>query len=137
MPPDDAMSRAASRRVEVFSGSSRRRWSREEKAQIVAESYGTESACAVARRYGLAQTQIFTWRRDLRRPVEGPVSPAFVSVVVEAAPEPVSPARAKRPRRVKATGEIELEIAGVTVRIGRGADQRTLETVLRALKADH
>ena len=32
-------------------------------------------------------------------------------------------------------GTIELEIAGVTVRIGRGADAKTLMAVLRVLKA--
>jgi len=32
-------------------------------------------------------------------------------------------------------GTIEVEIDGVTIRIGRGADAATLMTVLRALKA--
>ncbi len=43
------------RRVEIFTGAGRRRnWSSEEKAAIVAESYGEgASVCAVARRHGL------------------------------------------------------------------------------------
>jgi transposase len=32
-------------------------------------------------------------------------------------------------------GKIEIEISGVTVRVGRGADAKTLMAVLRALKA--
>ena len=32
-------------------------------------------------------------------------------------------------------GTIEVEIAGVTVQVGRGADAKTLMAVLRALKA--
>jgi len=32
-------------------------------------------------------------------------------------------------------GTIEVEISGVTVRVGRGADAKTLMAVLRALKA--
>lgn len=32
-------------------------------------------------------------------------------------------------------GTIEVEIDGVTIRVGRGADAKTLMTVLRALKA--
>jgi transposase len=31
---------------------------------------------------------------------------------------------------------IEIELDGVTVRVGRGADAKTVATVLRALKAD-
>jgi len=31
-------------------------------------------------------------------------------------------------------GTIEVEIDGVTIRVGRGADAKTLMTVLRALK---
>jgi len=57
-------------RIEVFTGAgSRRQWSGEETARIVAESYvGVEPICAVARRYGLAHPQILAWRRELRAP---------------------------------------------------------------------
>ena len=63
MLPDNAgFKDGGVRQIEVFTGAGRRRrWSPEEKGRIVAESYaGMESACAVARRYGLAQTQVFT-----------------------------------------------------------------------------
>ena len=71
MPSDDAMTETVTvRRVEIFTGASQRRtWSEEAKRQIVAESYsGLETACAVARRYGLSPTQLFTWRRAFRTP---------------------------------------------------------------------
>ena len=140
MLPDDAGSKDGGvRRIEVFTGAGRRRrWSPEEKRRIVAESYaGLESVCAVARRYGLAQTQIFTWRRELRTPVRAPAEPMFVPVVVEPASAGVStPPKSKPVRRRQGRGGIELEIGGVTVRVAQGADRRTLETVLRALKAE-
>ncbi|HUZ31593.1 MAG TPA: hypothetical protein VMV19_05725 [Xanthobacteraceae bacterium] len=42
----------------------------------------------------------------------------------------------KRMRRTdRISGSIEVEIEGVTVRIGRGADAKTVAAVLRALKA--
>ena len=49
------------RRIEVFTGTGRRRtWSAEDKAQIVAESVTSgESVCAVARRHGLSPQQLF------------------------------------------------------------------------------
>jgi hypothetical protein len=64
--------------------------------------------------------------------------PMFVPAVVEPAqPEPAttthSPRRARR-RRSRSDG-IELEIAGVEVRVGADAKPRTIEAVIRALKA--
>ena len=75
------------RRLEVFTGSGRRReWPEEEKARIVAESYETkESVSAVARRYALAPQQLFAWRRAGRqRLVVEPSRPMFVRAVVAA-----------------------------------------------------
>ncbi len=126
------------RRIEVFTGAGRRRsWSREAKAAIIAESYGAgETVCAVARRHGLTPQQLFAWRRLARR--SGSVLPAmFVPAVLERI-EPEPPAAAIPPRRArrrsKADG-IELEIAGVEVRVGADAKPRAIEAVIRALKA--
>ena len=114
MLPDDAGSKAGgARRIEVFTGAGRRRrWTPEEKGRIVVESYaGVESACAVARRYGLAQ--IFTWRHELRTPMQAVAEQMFVPVVMEPAPkEPVAP-KPKSVRRRLERGGIELEIGGV------------------------
>lgn len=126
------------RRFEVFTGTGRRRdWPPGEKARIVAESYETGlSVSAVARRYALSPQQLFAWRRAARRAVAETSEPMFVPAVVAA------PARlAKRPiqpRRRKATrdaGVIELEIDGIAMRVGRGADAGTVAAVIRALKA--
>ena len=87
------------RRFEVFTGAGqRRRWSDEEKARIVAESFGgLESVCNVARRHGLAPTQLFAWRKDARsRAIER--APTFVPVVVEPDRGPAAP-KVKRTRR--------------------------------------
>jgi transposase len=126
------------RRIEVFTGAGRRRsWSREEKTAIIAESYDAgETVCAVARRHGLTPQQLFAWRRLARR--SGSVLPTmFVPAVMETRqPEPpaaaIPPRRARR--RSKADG-IELEIAGVEVRVGADAKPRAIEAVIRALKA--
>lgn len=52
-------------RVEVITSvQRRRRWSAEEKAAIVQETYAPEmSVSLVARRHGIAPNQLFTWRR--------------------------------------------------------------------------
>jgi transposase len=130
------------RRFEVFTGAGRRRtWSDEDKARIVAESLTSEaSVCAVARRHGLSPQQLFGWRRHARDAAES-AKPKAPPLFVPAAVEPPLPSpRRKRGkprglRRDEAVGVIEVEIAGVTVRVGRGADAKTVAAVLRALKA--
>jgi transposase len=126
------------RRIEVFTGAGRRRsWSVAEKAAIIAESYGAgETVCAVARRHGLTPQQLFTWRRLARRSALAAL-PMFVPAVVETTePEPATRtvSRHTRRRRSRSNG-IELEIAGVEVRVGADAKPRTIEAVIRALRA--
>src|SRR3546814_16752082 len=90
----------------------------EVKASIVAESYsGQETACAVARRHGLAPSQLFAWRRDLRKKLEDqgltlPATPAFVPAVIEPLPsgDPAPVARRGRRRRRPTVSAVELEI---------------------------
>lgn len=127
------------RRLEVFTGAGRRRtWRDEDKARIVAEiATSGDSVCAVARRHGLSPQQLFGWRRQLRDS-EAERSEAvglqFVPAVVDAGSSPVPQRRASRYKADASAGTIEVEINGVTVRVGRGADARTLMVVLRALK---
>ena len=140
MPGDDVLTEPVARRIEVFTAAGRRRrWSAEDKARIVAESYAL-SVGDVADRYGLNKTQLFTWRREARVVMPPPSEPAplqFAPVIVEpaTAPPPTSP-RPKRARRRNRAGGIELEIGGVAVRVERGADAKTVAAVIRALKAE-
>ena len=133
---------APARRLEAFTGSGRRRrWSADEKAEIVAESHSSgDTVCGVARRHGLTPPQLFAWRREMRQGLAisgNRTAPVFVPVVVEgpspeAAPQSREP-RARRPTGI--SGIIEVEIGGVTVRVGRGAQAKTVAAVIRALKA--
>jgi transposase len=131
------------RRIEVFTGTGRRRtWNAEDKARIVAESLTSgESVCAVARRHGLSPQQLFGWRRQARLPAAASIDtalPQFVPAVVEALlPKRVVRRRGRNRTRHadSASGVIEVEIDGVTVRVGRGAEAKTVAAVLRALKA--
>ena len=131
------------RRIEVFTGAGRRRsWTAEEKARIVAEIYADgDTVCGVALLNGLTPQQLFTWRRQARHhSVAGAdvMTPMFVPAVV--AVTPPAPTRARpgaKPTRSpgRGAGVIEVEIDGVTVRVGRGAEARTVAAVIRALKA--
>ena len=121
------------RRIEVFTGSGRRRnWSSEEKATIIAESYVEgETVCAVARRHGLTPQQLFTWRR-LARGTPTAKTPIFVPAVA-AVPATTMTKRPRR-RRSSLAASIELEIDGVVVRVGAGAQASTVAAVIRSLK---
>ncbi len=126
------------RRLEVFTGAGRRRgWTVEQKARIIAESYGSgETVSAVARRHGLTPQQLFGWRRDTRQQREAGTrdgTSAFAAVLVEAASSsadaPIAPACPSR------STAIVIVIGAATVRIKPGTDGATLQTVLRALLA--
>jgi transposase len=128
------------RRLEVFTGAGRRRtWRDQDKARIVAEiATSGDSVCAVARRHGLSPQQLFGWRRQLRESEAGRSEAdglQFVPAVVDAGSSPVPQRRMSRGKVEASAGTIEVEIDGVTVRVGRGADAKILMAVLRALKA--
>jgi transposase len=135
---NDASTRPA-QRVEVFTGTGRRRaWLHEDKVRIVAEIASSgDSFCAVARRHGLSPQQLFGWRRRLR---DAEVACAntggleFVPAVVDAEPAAVGSRGELRLKAETIAGTIEVEIGGVKIRIGRGVDAATLTMVLRALK---
>jgi transposase len=130
----------AVRRLEVITGTGRRRrFSEDFKAGVVEETLVPGAVISeVARRNGLTPQQVFTWRRQSRHPMASEAEVAkFVPAVVEAS-VPARPRRGRprnRTRQVdRSTGSIEVEIEGVTVRIGRGAEPQTVAAVLRALK---
>ncbi|MER9338966.1 transposase [Mesorhizobium sp. M0293] len=117
----------------------RRHWSVDDKARIIAETLEPNAIISeVARRYGLRPQQVFTWRREARKQVASVQqdSPAFVPAVVTA-PEPVAkrPAKQRKRQATRDAGMIELEIDGIAMRVGRGADTKTVAAVIRALKA--
>jgi transposase len=133
------------RRIEVITGAERRRkWSAEEKTEIVAESRAEGAVVSeVARRHGLSPQQLFDWRARLRDAIKGSapscnIPPAFVPAIVEN--EPPLPAAPALPAAVMAMGagvapaSIEIALGGVIVRVRGEADPRALTAVLKALR---
>ena len=131
------------RRLEVITGTGRRRrFSDEDKARLIEETLVPGAVVSeVARRHGLLPQQLFTWRRQARQ-AAGTNADTETAQFVPAVVELALPERASRRRQRKQTrqldrisGIIEVEIDGVTVRVGRGAEAKTVAAVLRALKA--
>lgn len=110
----------------------RRRWSDQEKGRIVAESYACGAVVSeVARGNDMSPQQLFGWRkaaREGRLALPADEAPLFVPVVVAPRQTGVGPKSA-------AAASITIEIAGVVVRVERGADAGWLAEVLRAVKA--
>ena len=119
----------------------RRRWSKDEKARIVEETLMPGALVSeVARRRGVAQSLLFTWRRLAR--TAGPATmdgSILLPVEVEAAAAP-SPSEAPRPSRPTMSGRrtrsgvIEIELgSGSRVRVDNDVDVDALRRVLSVL----
>ena len=113
------------RRLEVITGvGRRRRWSLEDKARIVAESLDpATTSSAVARRYGLHVSQLFTWRQRLAAPATDE-APGFVPVLL-AEDSAVS---------AEAVGRMEIVLGPAVVRVGADVDGPALRRVLEAVR---
>jgi transposase len=135
------------RRIEVITGRRRRRrWTAQEKARIVAESFEDGANISdVARRHGVVRGLLTVWRHKVAA-AAGVGAPGFVPVRIGSE---CSPAAASEPSFVAAAtntrqemtlpagqprGVIEIEVGGARVRVEPGVDTTTLTTVLSALR---
>ena len=114
-----------------------RRWTADEKARIVRESFWPgKRVSEVARRYGLSRKRLSEWHSLARQGKlavpsslasgSGPVSaapetgPAFAAVEVEDAPG--------------SAGSVAIEVGGVTVRIGGDSSVARIAEIAGALR---
>ena len=114
----------------------RRRWSREEKQRLVAESARPDRTVSrVAHAHGIAPNLLFTWRRQFLAAAvaENGASSNFVPVRLTqegpASPEAVTTAPASAPRL-----EIKL-LSGVVISVIGEVASESLRRVLSALAA--
>ena len=137
-------------RVEIITGPERRRrWSEEEKLQLVEEACRPGcSVSQVARQRGINASQLFAWRRQAlakglicdNRP-ESTVAPALTFAPVNVTEEPaaaesgeeVRPARRRKVPRGSATVEIELK-SGDRVRVEGAVDAALVARIVSALR---
>jgi len=123
MSGDDVLMMRGASRVEVFTGTHRRRrWSLEEKAVIVAESFQT-SVGEAAGRHGISKAQLFNWRRAAR---DGEDLVSFARV--EAEPQSLAPSFGP-------VAPIEILTADILVRVRSGADPSLVSAIVVALRS--
>jgi transposase len=110
----------------------RRRWSRDEKLRIVAESAQPgRTASQVAREHGIAPGQLFTWRRELLSEViTGSVGgDGFVPVAITSE-------RAATIAASSSAGDRAIEIRlpnGIVIGVGAAVEVEPLRRVMAAL----
>jgi transposase len=120
-------------KIEVLGTERRRRWSLQDKLQIVEETMQPDvTVSEVARRHGLAPSVVFTWRRLAREGRLGDAGPAFVPV--EITPVPVQAASMVSSSR--RTGMIEIVLGrGRRIRVDREVDAEALRRVLQVMES--
>jgi transposase len=135
------------RRIELITGERRRRrWTAEEKARIVAESFEEGANISeIARRNGVVRGLLTVWRHKFAAGA-GVQAPGFVPVRIacEGGPATVvepgclSPAHTAPPQMASPPGKfggvIEIEVSGARIRVEPGVELATLSTVLSALR---
>jgi transposase len=128
----DASSEGVAGGTEETAGRGRRRRSETERARIAAESLmpGVKVS-EVARRNGVARWQVYDWRRKLAAgklavPVSAMSETAFAALVLEPAPAPPT---------CNPTGQIELVVEDVIIRVGANVDEDRLSAAIRAVRA--
>lgn len=129
------------RRVEVITGQRRRRrWTGEEKARIVAESFEPDANISeVARHNGVARGLLTVWRRQIAAAVAGK-APSFVPIQIGVESRggtagELEPLEIAAPA-TKLCGVIEIEVSGARIRVEPGVELATLSTVLSALRGE-
>ena len=132
-------------RIEILNGvERRRRWSEDEKARIIEESFTAGAKVSdVARKHGVSRGLIFAWRKEAR--VDGlaiPAVPRLIPVQLATSsplPSSVMPAPlAQTPPPVRSTGRkagmIEIDLGGSKrVRVDANVDADALGRVLDVL----
>jgi transposase len=135
-------------KMEIWMGRERRRrWSDEQKLQILEEVAASGvSVSEIARRHDVVPQQIYTWRRQLldkaraeAREQEG--SPVFLPVSVVAEPEEPRgdrpPSHGKKPKTAAARAshiEIRLAKGGRILKVAADLDPAVLQALIRAVE---
>ena len=120
-------------KIEILGAERRRRWSLQDKLQIVDETVQPGvKVSGVARRHGLAPSVVFTWRRLAREGRLGDAGPTFMPVEITPVPRQTTPIASPARR----TGLIEIVLGrGRRIRVDREVDAEALRRVLQVVES--
>ena len=113
----------------ITGGERRRRWSSEERAQILAAVEEPGAVVAeVARRADVCTSLVYKWRREARGAADGS---GFAPVIVKDTPAPASSSQSGEPE----VGTILVEMKEARIRIGANASSALIAATLKALRS--
>lgn len=111
--------------MEIIKGEPRRRWTAEEKREIVTEALVTGEVSRVARRHGANPSMVFAWRKKLLGSAEPLAAPAFAAVALT---PPAAP-------RSSAPASVSVEFpCGARLVVTGGADAALLDGLISAMR---
>jgi transposase len=119
--------------MDIILGKERKRWSEDQKREIVAETFAAGEVTSVARRHGANPSMVFGWRKRLlgeQRASEAQ-APAFMPVALAppASPEPPPMASALQ------APTIDLAFAcGAHLRVTGAVDPELVAGIVKALR---
>ena len=118
-------------KIEVLGAERRRRWSLQDKLQILDETLQPGvTVTEVARRHGLAPS--VTWRRLAREGRLDDAGPSFMPVEITPAPAQAAPVASP----LRHTGVIEIVLGrGRRIRVDREVDAEALRRVLQVMES--
>jgi transposase len=117
----------------ISGGERRRRWSSEERAQILA-AIGEPGAVVaeVARRADVCTSLVYKWRREARVATD---ACGFAQVIVKDKDTPAPAASASSRSGEPEVGAILVEMKDARVRIGANASSALIAATLKALRS--
>ena len=117
-----------------YSVDTRRRWSEDEKAAIIAEALQPGvNVSAIARRHGIQPSLLFRWRKLAQQEATPASSPAFLPVSLAAPAKSGETDSNCRTSEAAAAADARIEIEllnGRRVRVGPDADLGALKRIL-------
>lgn len=113
--------------MDIILGKERKRWSDDQKREIVAETVAAGEVTSVARRHGANPSMVFGWRKRFLEEQRSPAPPAFMPVASPMVEPPKHPATE--------APTIDLAFAcGARLRVTGAVDADLVAGIVKALR---
>ncbi len=112
--------------MDIILGKERKRWSEDQKREIVAETVAAGEVTSVARRHGANPSMVFGWRKRFLEEQRPSTPSSFMPVALPTAPQP---------HAATETPTIDLAFAcGARLRVTGAVDADLVAGIVKALR---
>lgn len=113
--------------MDIILGKERKRWSDDQKREIVAETVAAGEVTSVARRHGANPSMVFGWRKRFLEEQRPSAPPTFMPVALPLAEQP--------PHATTETPTVDLAFAcGARLRVTGAVDPDLVAGIVKALR---